>query len=155
MYLKFTCDGLLSVCSHRNCKFLNIDHPNTKRPLSPLSETYFLFNRKKDILVTITSELQVIVFPGCKNNYMVWNSTQLIRSIYWIHFSFFSVAESPPCDLQITTYKLIMVCSCKMPSNPVWLQIIFSFLRSLLCENGRSLRFPRMFIKKTNSVIEW
>ena len=59
----------------------------------------------------------------------------------------------------------IMVCSCAMPSNCVWPQIIFctyvketvlfSFLRSLLRENGRSLRFPRMFIKKTNSVIEW
>ena len=58
-----------------------------------------------------------------------------------------------------------MVCSCAMPSNCVWLQIIFctcvketmliSFLRSLLHENGRSLRFPRIFIKKTNSVIEW
>ena len=52
----------------------------------------------------------------------------------------------------------IMVCSCAMPSNSVWLQIIFcscvketvlfSFLRSLLRENGRSLRFPRIFIKK-------
>ena len=58
-----------------------------------------------------------------------------------------------------------MVCSCAMPSNCVWLQIIFctcvketvlsSFLRSLLGENGRSLHFPRIFIKKTNSVIEW
>ena len=45
-----------------------------------------------------------------------------------------------------------------MPSNCVWLQIIFcscvketvlfSFLRSLLSENGRLLRFPRIFIKK-------
>ena len=51
-----------------------------------------------------------------------------------------------------------MVCSCAMPSNSVWLQIIFcscvketvlfSFLRSLLRENGRSLRFSRTFIKK-------
>ena len=51
-----------------------------------------------------------------------------------------------------------MVCSCAMPSNCVWLQIIlctcvketvlFSFLRSPLRENGRSLRFPRIFIKK-------
>ena len=51
-----------------------------------------------------------------------------------------------------------MVCSCAMPSNCIWLQIIlctcvketvlFSFLRSLLSENGRSLRFPRIFIKK-------
>ena len=45
----------------------------------------------------------------------------------------------------------IMVCSWAMLSNSVWLQIIFcsymketvlfSFLWSLLCENGRSLRF--------------
>ena len=51
-----------------------------------------------------------------------------------------------------------MVCSCAMPSNCVWLQIIFctcvketvlfSFLRSLLRENGRSLRFPKIFLKK-------
>ena len=59
----------------------------------------------------------------------------------------------------------IMVCSCAMLSNCVWLQIIFCscvketvlffFLRSLLRENCRSLRFPRIFVKKTNSVIEW
>ena len=58
----------------------------------------------------------------------------------------------------------IMVCSCVMPSNCVWLQIIFctciketvlfSFLLSFLRENGRLLRFPRIFIKKTNSVIK-
>ena len=52
----------------------------------------------------------------------------------------------------------IMVCSCAMPSNCVWLQIIFctcvketvlfSYLRSLLRENDRSLRFQRIFIKK-------
>ena len=45
-----------------------------------------------------------------------------------------------------------------MPSNCVWLQIIFctcvnetmlfSFLQSLSRENGRSLRFARIFIKK-------
>ena len=53
----------------------------------------------------------------------------------------------------------IMVCPCAMPSNCVWLQIIFcrcvketvlfSFLRPLLHENGRLLRFPRIFIKKS------
>ena len=50
-----------------------------------------------------------------------------------------------------------MVCSCAMSSNCVWLQIIFcsyvkestlfSFLRSLLRENGWSLRFPRISLK--------
>ena len=49
----------------------------------------------------------------------------------------------------------IMVCSCAMSSNCAWLQIIFcpcvnettlfSFLRSLLRENGS---FPKIFIKK-------
>ena len=56
----------------------------------------------------------------------------------------------------------IMVCSCAMQSNSVWLSVwlqiifcscvketvLFSVLRSLLRENGRSLRFPRIFIKK-------
>ena len=60
----------------------------------------------------------------------------------------------------------IMVFSCPMRSNCVLLQIIFfsciketvlfSFLQSLLRENDRLLRFPRIFIKKkTNSVIKW
>ena len=59
----------------------------------------------------------------------------------------------------------IMVCSCAMLSNSVGLQIIFcsclketmllSLLRSLMCENGRLLCFPRIFIKKTNLVIKW
>lgn len=82
-------DGFLSLCSHRNRRFLNLDHPNTQRPLSPLSETYFLFHRKKDILVTITSELQVIVLLSCMNNYIIWNSTQLIGSIYWMHIFYY------------------------------------------------------------------
>ena len=56
----------------------------------------------------------------------------------------------------------IMVCSCAMSFNcfwvSFWLQILFcscvnetmffSFLRSLLLENGRSLRFPKIFLKK-------
>ena len=56
----------------------------------------------------------------------------------------------------------IMVCSSAMPSNSVWLQIIFcscvketmlfSFLQSVLHENGRLLRFP-MIKQLLNSVI--
>ena len=52
----------------------------------------------------------------------------------------------------------IMVCSCAMFSNFVWLQMafcscvnettLFSVLRSLLHENGRSPRFLKIFIKK-------
>ena len=59
----------------------------------------------------------------------------------------------------------IMVCSCALSSNFVWLQIIvcscvnettlFSLLPSLSSENGRLLHFPKIFLKKTNSVIEW
>ena len=73
------------------------------------------------------------------------------------NFSSFSFAESPPRDLQITAYKLIVVCSCAMSSNCVWLQIIFflwvnetllfSFLRLFLRKKGRSLRFPKMVVK--------
>ena len=73
------------------------------------------------------------------------------------NFSFFSLAKSPPRDLQKNCLQ-VMVCSCAMPSNCVWLQIILctcvketvllSFLRSPLRENGRALRFPRIFIKK-------
>lgn len=36
--------------------------------------------------------------------------------------SSFSLVESPPCDQQITVYK-IMVCSRTISSNCVWLQI--------------------------------
>ena len=72
--------------------------------------------------------------------------------------SSFLLAESPPRDLQLNNYLKIMVCSCVMLFNCFWLQILFcsciietalfSFLRSLLCKNGRSLRFPKIFLKK-------
>ena len=78
------------------------------------------------------------------------------------NFSSFSLAESPLHDLQI------MVCSSTMSFNLVWLQIIFcscvnetalfSFLRSLLPENGRSLCFQEIFLqkaKKTNKQTRW
>ena len=52
----------------------------------------------------------------------------------------------------------IMVCSCALSSNFVWLQIIvcscvnettlFSLLPSLSSENGRLLHFPKVFLKK-------
>ena len=55
----------------------------------------------------------------------------------------------------------IMVCSCAMSSNCVWLQIIFfscvseitlfSFLRSLFRKNGR---FPKVFLKKQTQMEE-
>ena len=71
--------------------------------------------------------------------------------------SFFVFIGREPTTWPANNCLQIMVCSCAMPSNCVWLQIIFctcvketvlfSFLRSLLRENGRSLRFPKMFIK--------
>ena len=65
----------------------------------------------------------------------------------------------------------IMVYSCPMLFNCFWLQrlfcsclnetTLFSFLRSLLRENGRSPRFPKIFLKKqtrwsndTETIIE-
>ena len=32
--------------------------------------------------------------------------------------------------------------------------VLFSFLLSLLRENGRSLRFPRIFMKKKNKLVD-
>ena len=82
---------------------------------------------------------------------------------------FFLFIGREPTTWPANNCRQIMVCSCAMSSNSVWLkvwlQIIFctcvketvvsSFLRSLLRDFGRSLRFPRIFIQKTNSVIEW
>ena len=51
-------------------------------------------------------------------------------------------------------YLQIMSCSCAMLSNCVWLQIIFcscvnETTRDRSCvKKGRSLRFPKIFIKK-------
>ena len=96
-------------------------------------------------------------------NTVVWD-LPIISIIIRSQFFSLSIGREP------TTWPAnnclqIMVCSCAMPSNSVWLQIIFcscvketvlfSFLWSLLRENGRSLRFPRILIKKTNSVIEF
>ena len=68
----------------------------------------------------------------------------------------FSLAESPPLDLQITACRWWSAHG-HSSTNRVWLQIIFclcvheatlfSFFRSLLRENGRSLRLKKMFIK--------
>ena len=84
---------------------------------------------------------------------MLWK----IFIIIW-YKCFFLFIGREPTTWPANNCLQIMVCSCAMPSNCVWLQIIlctcvketvlFSFLRSLLSENGRSLRFPRIFIKK-------
>ena len=65
--------------------------------------------------------ISLILQPIRNRKYSEWITMQNhLKQI----FSFFSLAESPPCDLQITAYK-IMVCSCAMPSNCVLLQLIF------------------------------
>ena len=93
--------------------------------------------------------------------------TITITIIFYYHSKqiFLSLSGREPTTWPANNCLQIMVCSCAMPSNCVWLQIIFctcvketvlfSFLRSLLSENGRSPRFPKIFIKKTNLVIEW
>ena len=68
---------------------------------------------------------------------------------------FFLFIGREPTKWPANNYLQIMVCSCAMWSNCVWLQIIFwscvkettlfSFFRSLLRENGS---FPNIFIKK-------
>ena len=75
---------------------------------------------------------------------------------------FFLFIGREPTTLPANNCLQIMVCSCAMPSNCVWLPIKFcaclketvllSFLLSLLRENGRSLRFQRIFIKKKNKL---
>ena len=65
---------------------------------------------------------------------------------------FLFTGRNPPSDVQITAYKIIMVYSCAMSSNCVWLQIIlcphvneptlFSSLRSLLRENWQIALLP-------------
>ena len=77
---------------------------------------------------------------------------------------FFLFIGQEPTTWPANNCLQIMVCSCAMLSNCVWLQIIFcscvketvlfAFLRSLLPENGRLLRFPRIFIKK-NKLGDW
>ena len=75
-----------------------------------------------------------------------------------IRSKFFFLFIGQPTTWPANNCLQIMVCSRAMPSNCVWLQIIFctfvketmlfSFLRSLLRENGRSLCFPRIFFEK-------
>ena len=74
------------------------------------------------------------------------------------NFFFLSFGREPTeRGLHITTYKYWSahaqcrptVFGCKQYSAHAQKEtVFFSFLRSLLRENGRSLRFPRIFIKK-------
>ena len=85
--------------------------------------------------------------------FLYWSFVNLSNKTYYQLLQIiFLPSQLPTHDLQI------MVCSCAMLSNCVWLQIIFcscvndtalfSFLRSLLRENGRSHRFQKIFLKK-------
>ena len=79
----------------------------------------------------------------------------LILIIIRSNFFFLFIGQEPTTWLANNCIQ-IMICSCAMPSNCVWLQIIFctciketvpfSLLWSLLRENGWSLCFPRIFI---------
>ena len=74
---------------------------------------------------------------------------------------FFLFMGREPTTWPANNCPQIMVCSCAVSSNFVWLQIIFcscvtettlfSFLRSLLRENDRSLHFPKIFLKKNQT----
>ena len=69
---------------------------------------------------------------------------------------FFLFIGQKPTTWPANNCLQIMVCSCAMSFNCFWLQILFcscvnettlfSVLRSLLHENGRSLRFPKIFL---------
>ena len=88
-----------------------------------------------------------------KQKYSEWIIMQIIIQSKF----FFLFIGREPTTWPANNCLQIMVCSCAMPSNCVWLQIIcsciketvlFSFLWSLLRENGRSLRFPKILIEK-------
>ena len=81
------------------------------------------------------------------------NCSTIKLIIIWCKFFFLFIGWKP------TTWPAnnclqIMVCSCAMSSNCVWLQIIFcscvnETTRDRYCMNkGKSLRFPKIFIKK-------
>ena len=62
-------------------------------------------------------QLRAVVICHCNLSRISWQTIQMLLS-FDANFSSFSLAESPPRDLQITAD--IMVCSCAMSSNCVW-----------------------------------
>ena len=85
--------------------------------------------------------------------------TLLQASAFIIRYKFFFLFSGrEPSTWPANNCLQLMICSYPMSSNFVWLQIIFcsyvnetklfSLLRSLLRENGRSLRSPKIFLKK-------
>ena len=93
-------------------------------------------------------------FPRRLQNFRNLNNRKKIHIIIRSKV-FFLFIGGEPTTWPANNRLQIMVCSCTMPSNCVWLQIIFctcvketvlfSFSRSLLRENGRSLRFLGIF----------
>ena len=114
---------------------------------------------------SIPSSLTRFHFPSSQPPFQYATCTSPIMHLVIRSKVFFLFIGREPTTWPANNCLQIMVCSCAMPSNSVWLQIIFcscvketvlfSFLRSLWRENDRSLRLPRIFIKKTNSVIDW
>ena len=94
----------------------------------------------------------------CLLNYVAHHTKfKIIQIIIQCKCFFLFVGWKPNTGLANNCLQ-IMVCSCTKSFNCFWLQIpfcscinettLFSFLRSLLPENGRSLRFPKIFVKK-------
>ena len=95
-----------------------------------------------------------LILQPIRNSKIFWmnNNANIIQSKF-----FFLFIGREPTTWPANNCLQIMVCSCAMPSNCAWLQIIcsciketvpFSFLWSLLRENGRLLRFPKILIEK-------
>ena len=92
-----------------------------------------------------------ISFPG-----LIFAQYQSINFIIIRCKCFFLFIGREPTTWPANNCLQIMVCSCAMSFNCFWLQILFcscvnettlfSFLRSLLRENGRSFHFPKLFL---------
>ena len=87
---------------------------------------------------------------GNEDNYL--NVNYLIE--YFMKLTWYVVYTREPTTWPANNYLQIMVCSCAMLSNCVWLQIIFcsclnETTRDRSCvKKGRSLRFAKIFLKK-------
>ena len=107
----------------------------------------------------IDSSEKCKIYVSLLSNFRVCELLKSAVSILWqwCRFVFLFIGR------ELTTWPAnnclqIMVCSCSVSSNCVWLQIIlcscinetalFCFFASLLLENGRSLCFSKKFIKK-------
>ena len=111
----------------------------TIRAWIPYSKPWQLFMRCCVVYIKIDSSDTFFIIIRCK--------------------SFFLFIGREPTTWPANNCLQIMVCSCAMSFNCFWLQILFCscvnettlfwFLRSLLRENDRSLRFPKILLKQT------